>query len=77
MTVSSASVRETIEIIGMTCAGCARTIENEFRKFSGIEYDIDFPGRSVTVVYSSSEYNRDDFEKAIESHGYRIKGKAY
>jgi P-type Cu+ transporter len=77
MNVSGPSVQETIEIIGMTCTGCARAVENELRKFSGIEYDIDFPERSVTVVYSPAEYNRDDFEKAIESLGYRIKGKSY
>jgi copper chaperone CopZ len=75
MNVSSPSVQEKIEITGMTCVGCARTIENELRKFSGIEYVVDFPGKSVTVIFSPSEYSRAVFEKAIESHGYTIKGK--
>jgi copper chaperone CopZ len=77
MNVTRDTIQDTIEIIGMTCVGCARTIENEMRKFSGIEYTIDFPERSITVVYSPSEYARSDFEKAIESHGYTIKGKMY
>jgi len=77
MDVTMDTVQETIEIIGMTCVGCARTIENELRKFAGIEYVVHFPERSVTVVYSTSEYDRADFEKAIESHGYTIKGKIY
>ena len=77
MSVNKNTIQETIYITGMTCVGCARTIENELRKFDGIEYVVDFPERSVTVTYSPSEYDRADFEKAIESHGYKIKGKMY
>ena len=71
------TIKETIEIMGMTCTGCARTLENEMRKFSGIEYSVNFPERSLTVAFSPAEYKREDFEKAIESHGYKIKGKVY
>jgi cation transport ATPase len=71
------TIQETIEITGMTCTGCARTKENEMRKFSGIEYSVNFPERSLTVAFSPAEYKREDFEKAIESHGYKIKGKLY
>ena len=71
------TIKETIEIMGMTCTGCARTLENEMRKFSGIEYSINFPERSLTVAFSPAVYKREDFEKAIESHGYKIKGKKY
>jgi Cu+-exporting ATPase len=71
------TIKETIEITGMTCTGCARTLENEMRKFSGIEYSVNFPDRSLTVAFSPADYKREDFEKAIESHGYKIKGKVY
>ena len=71
------TIQETIEITGMTCTGCARTLENEMRKFSGIEYSVNFPERSLTVAFSPAAYKREDFEKAIESHGYKIKGKLY
>jgi Cu+-exporting ATPase len=71
------TIKETIEIIGMTCTGCARTLENEMRKFAGIEYSVNFPERSLTVAFSPAHYKREDFEKAIESHGYKIKGKVY
>ena len=71
------TIQETIEITGMTCTGCARTLENEMRKFSGIEYSVNFPERSLTVAFSPAKYKREDFEKAIESHGYKIKGKKY
>ena len=77
MDPANKTIQETIEITGMTCTGCARTLENEMRKFSGIEYSVNFPERSLTVAFSPAEYKREDFEKAIESHGYKIKGKLY
>ena len=77
MDTTKETIKETLEIMGMTCIGCARTIENEMRKFSGIQSSVSFPERSVTVVYPIADYKREDFEKAIESHGYKIKGKVY
>ncbi len=69
-------IEETFVIGNMTCVGCARTLENEFRKFDGIEYRVSLAGKSVTVVYSPADYSRDVFIRAIESHGYRIEGEA-
>lgn len=70
-------LEETIEIVGMTCAGCARTLENEFIKFEGIDFFVNLAEKNITVQYSPAKHTREDFVKAIESHGYRIKGKAY
>ena len=75
--MSEGKTRETFEIIGMTCTGCARTLENEFRRFDGIEYAVSLADRTVTVAYAPGALSRTDFEQAIESHGYRIKGKTY
>jgi cation transport ATPase len=66
-----------IDVLGMTCAGCARTLENEFRKFRDIEYTVNLTGRNIVVRYSPESYRRGDFEQAIEAHGYRVKGKEY
>ena len=70
-------VQENIEIENMTCIGCARTLENEFRKFKGIDYRVSFPERSIKVTYSPADYSLEKFVAAIESHGYKIKGKTY
>jgi copper chaperone CopZ len=69
--------KETIDIVGMTCVGCARTLENEFRKFDGVDYSVSLADKNIAVTYAPAQYKREDFEKAIESHGYRIKGKQY
>ena len=70
-------IKETIEITNMTCVGCARTIENELRKFDKTEGSVSFTDKSFTVFFSPSDYSRNDFEKAVEAHGYRIKGNEY
>jgi copper chaperone CopZ len=70
-------VEENIEITNMTCKGCARTLENEFRKFKDIDYMVSFPGKSIKINYSPSDYSLKEFVAAIESHGYKIKGKTY
>ena len=70
-------IQETIEIVNMICKGCARTLESEFRKFEGIDYLVSLAGKNIRVTYAPADYKREDFEKAIESHGYKIKGKDY
>jgi copper chaperone CopZ len=77
MSEDQEKTQETIEITNMTCVGCARTLENEFRKFKGIDYRVSFPERSIKVSYSPADYSLEKFVKAIESHGYKIKGKTY
>ena len=77
MSEDKEKAQETIEITNMTCKGCARTLENEFRKFKGIDYAVSFPERSIKVHYSPADYSLEKFVKAIESHGYKIKGKTY
>jgi len=74
---SEEKVTDTIEITNMTCVGCARTLENEFRKFKGIDYRVSFPERSIKVSYAPADYSLEKFVAAIESHGYKIKGKTY
>jgi copper chaperone CopZ len=74
VTAEAQTAQATIEVLGMTCTGCARTLENAFRRFPDIECTVDFPARTVTVRYAPAAYQREVFEQAIEAHGYRVKG---
>ncbi len=76
MSESKEKVQKSMEITNMTCIGCARTIENELRKFDGIDFSVNFNDRSVKVSYSPEDYKLEDFENAIALHGYKVKGKA-
>ena len=73
MSEGKEKIKGTIEIMNMTCKGCARTLENEMRKFENIDCAVSFPDKSISVMYSPKDHNLEDFEIAIESHGYRIK----
>jgi copper chaperone CopZ len=77
LTGEKEKIEEQIEITNMTCKGCARTLENEFRKFKDIDYVVSFTERNITVNYSPADYSLEEFVAAIESHGYKIKGKTY
>jgi copper chaperone CopZ len=77
MTTADEKVKETIEITNMTCVGCARTIENELRKFDKTECSVSFADKCFTVTFPPADYSRSDFEKAVEAHGYRVKGNTY
>jgi copper chaperone CopZ len=68
------TIQETIPVAGMTCTGCARTLEVEFRKFANIDFSVNFPEGSVVVTYDPDEYRREDFVRAIEAHGYKASG---
>ena len=61
MAVDKEKTKGTIEILNMTCKGCARTIEIEMGKFEGIEHSVSFPDKSITVVYSPKDHNLEDF----------------
>ena len=67
---------ETIEVLGMTCKGCARTIYNELSRFEGVEFSVSLENKKVVVKYPKDRYRREDFEAAIENHGYGVRGKS-
>jgi len=54
----------------MTCRRCVRTLKNEFRKFEGIDYLMILLNKYISYSYSSTDYKRESFEKAIEPQGY-------
>ena len=63
--VTEEKEKETIDIVGMTCVGCARTLENEFRKFDGVDYSVSLADKNITVTYSPAQYKRENFEKEV------------
>ena len=61
-----------IGVQGMTCMGCARILENELKKFDGIEFSINVLDKYIEIDFPGDKYSREDFEKAIESKGYTV-----
>ena len=61
-----------LKISGMTCSSCEVLIENEFSKISGVEKVFVHQGSGKADVYCSGEPRLDQFQKAVEPHGYQV-----
>ncbi len=64
-------MKKTIGIQGMSCAGCAKRLEDEIGKLKGIEKaSVNFANESLYVEYNES-LNDDDLIKNIEKLGFK------
>ncbi len=68
--------RVSREIDGMTCAGCAQTIEKALANVAGVkEARVNFATEKAMVLYNPQISRIKDFRKAIEKSGYHVKTK--
>lgn len=64
--------RLIIEVSGMACEGCERSVENALRTLGGIHrVDADHEGDAVEVVVEDT-VNENDLETAIRDAGYEV-----
>ena len=64
---------QDLRVGGMTCAGCAATIESALRKVDGVsDVRIDVMGGRVRVGYTGGKIVRGDLSAAIERVGFRV-----
>jgi len=64
---------ETLEISGMHCGGCVRTVTNVLKRVAGVQsVDISLPENSAKVEYNETETTVDEIRKILRSSGYDI-----
>ncbi len=63
-------VRKTLKVNGMTCAMCAKTIENTFLDMDSIEAKVNVAASKVILTYDETKYTLDKIAKKIEEVGY-------
>ena len=64
-----------LEIEGMTCTACARSVERSLNKLDGVTAYVDFATEKAHVEFTG-EKDEQALEGAIESAGYKVgKGK--
>ena len=62
-----------LEIEGMTCAACAKTIERVSKKLPGVEdANVNFATEKLNINYDDSKIELVDIQKAVEKAGYKI-----
>lgn len=62
---------ETLQIEGMSCQHCVRTVTNALKKLPSVEVQSVEIGRA-TVVYDPEQVSRAQLKTAIETEGYRV-----
>ena len=66
------SEKVKIKLGGMTCASCALKIETKLKGLNGVSSSVvNFANEEATVEYNGKVTNYDEFNKAINSLGYK------
>jgi Cu+-exporting ATPase len=61
----------TLELEGMTCAGCATRIERGLNDLEGVQASVNLATEKAAVRYNKSSVDVDALLAAIEATGYR------
>jgi copper chaperone len=63
-----------LQVAGMTCGGCVRSVELKLSKVPGVESArVDLAAAKATVAYDDSRTSVDQLIGAIEQIGYHAK----
>lgn len=66
-------VRSTFPVTGMTCAGCAVSVESMLKSAEGVmDAGVNFADNSAWAEYDSEKTNPDKLRKSIQSIGYDL-----
>jgi Cu+-exporting ATPase len=61
----------TLELEGMTCAGCAARIERGLNELEGVQASVNLATEKAAVRYDESSLDVDGLVAAVEASGYR------
>ena len=61
----------TLELEGMTCAGCATRIERRLNELDGVEASVNLATEKATVHYDEADVAVGDLIREVEVAGYR------
>ncbi|PWH85056.1 heavy metal translocating P-type ATPase [Brumimicrobium oceani] len=65
--------KSTFPVTGMTCAGCASSVENILKKMNGVtEAGVNFASNSVLVSYDTETVSKEELKSHLQSAGYDI-----
>ena len=64
----------TFNVTGMSCAACARTVENALNKNEDIKASVNIATEKVNIEYDENKYNFEKIKKIVENSGYGLVG---
>jgi Cu+-exporting ATPase len=61
----------TLKLQGMSCAACAKNIEDAIRSVEGVnECNVNFGAEQATIAYDSRQTNLSEIQQAVDDAGY-------
>ncbi|KXG77997.1 heavy metal translocating P-type ATPase [Thermotalea metallivorans] len=68
---------ETFNIIGMTCASCAKAVERSVSKVNGVaKASVNFATEKLDVQFDDTKASLDDIKQAVKNAGYTAEGES-
>jgi len=66
------NAKETLEITGMTCNHCARTVERTLKAVPGVQTaSVDYASKRAVVEYDDNLANADKLIAAVNTTAYK------
>ncbi|MFP5040018.1 cation transporter [Parasediminibacterium sp. JCM 36343] len=67
------TVNKTYPVTGMSCAACAKGVQNILQKQEGVQSAlVNFPDKKVDIVFNSDIVSPAKLKKAVKSIGYDL-----
>ncbi len=71
---ATATKKDIYPVEGMTCAGCAASIESHLRKEAGVEEaNINFANHTLSLKYNEGATSFEKLRKSVDNIGYKIR----
>ncbi len=65
----------TLKVSGMSCSGCASTVENALMELQGVhQVTVGLEEGEVTTIYEDGKVTIEDIKEAVTSAGYTFEG---
>ena len=72
-TLPNKNTRKSFPVTGMTCAGCAVSVESMLKTAKGVtDAGVNFANQTAWAEYDESQTNPSELQKVIRSIGYDI-----
>jgi Cu+-exporting ATPase len=65
-------INKTLQIQGMTCASCAKTVEKVTQKLNGVsEANVNFATEKLNISFDEAKLSLNEIQNAIDKAGYK------
>lgn len=71
MATTNNTMKKSLPVMKMSCAGCAANIQNILRNHKGVtKADVNFANKIATIEFNSTEVTLSDLQNSVRSAGY-------